>query len=436
MKKILFTFFIFTINSIFIFGQSSNIIVDKKNLKEIGEKLYEKDGKLFNGLVGQLLNDSDSLYLAVRNGMILKKTIKKIGRNDGYIEYFQENGVISRSRYFVNNEFEGIAKFYDEKGKVERIGNYHEGKRHGSDVWYFENGKIKDKYNWINDKLEGRWESYREDGSISSITNYRDGKLDGPTLNFLGKGVISSITMYKNGEKNGVEEFYMNGKVSLARSYSSDKQISVNDNPTKSIYENTLKSFIEESNQPVFAEQSKSQITNQSQEELDKDFQEFLKESSKIEIQSSGVKVSPDNFSKGIPFASTINTASDKRYYTDSELKEANKPENIIGKPIKIGKLLVAQNEFPNKSDWKNAIVMCSKLGPGWRLPTKDELYVLYQNKNILRNFSKYGYWSSTEGSMNGNNGVAYFQDFTLGSTKPILENKLSTWGVRAVKSL
>ncbi len=191
-------------------------------------------------------------------------------------------------------------------------------------------------------------------------------------------------------------------------------------------------------NIPFLAETSteRGSITSSSNEQADADFEAFMRQATELEIQSSGVKVSPDNFSKGIPFASTINTASDKRYYTDSELKEVNKPENIIGKPIKIGKLLVAQNEFPKKSDWKNAIVMCSKLGPGWRLPTKDELYVLYQNKNILRNFSKYGYWSSTEGSMNGNNGVAYFQDFSLGSKKPSLENKLSTWGVRAVKSL
>jgi hypothetical protein len=190
-------------------------------------------------------------------------------------------------------------------------------------------------------------------------------------------------------------------------------------------------------NFPLLTQTSTETASKSSSEKpTDADFEEFLKESNKIIIQSSGVKVSADNFSKGIPFASTINTASDKRHYTDSELKEANKPENIIGKPIKIGKLLVAQNEFPKKSDWNNAKAMCLKLGPGWRLPTKDEIYILYQNKNILRNFSKYGYWSSTEGSMNGNNGVAYFQDFSLGSKKPSLENKLSTWGVRAVKSL
>lgn len=185
----------------------------------------------------------------------------------------------------------------------------------------------------------------------------------------------------------------------------------------------------------ITQDSTETAITSSSQEPTDAELEEFMA-GPKVIAYDSGVKVSPDNFSKGIPFASTINTASDKRYYTDSELKEANKPKNIIGKPIKIGKLLVAQNEFPRKTGWKNAIVMCSKLGPGWRLPTKDELYILYQNKNILRNFSKYGYWSSTEGIINGNNGVAFFQDFTLASTKPSLENKLSTWGVRAVKSL
>ena len=167
------------------------------------------------------------------------------------------------------------------------------------------------------------------------------------------------------------------------------------------------------------------------QEEIDEE-----SDFSVLDIEESDIQTGEIKWSKGIPFATTINTASDNRYYSDLELNELNKPVNIIGEPIQIGNLLVAQNEFPIKSDWNSAKSACIGLGNGWRLPTKDELYILYQNKNIIRNFSKYGYWSSTEGIMNGNNGVAYYQDFTLGSTKPILENKLSTWGVRAVKSL
>jgi hypothetical protein len=161
----------------------------------------------------------------------------------------------------------------------------------------------------------------------------------------------------------------------------------------------------------------------------------FFELDSKQEIN---VSVSDDEFgeikwSKGIPFATTINTASDQRFYSDSELKELTKAVNIIGKPIQIGNLLVAQNEFPIKSGWNSAKSACIGLGNGWRLPTKDELYILYQNKNVLRNFSKYGYWSSTEGSVAE---VAYYQDFTNGLTKPSISNKLSSWGVRAVKSL
>jgi len=173
----------------------------------------------------------------------------------------------------------------------------------------------------------------------------------------------------------------------------------------------------------------------QSKNELDENIEEES-DFSVLDIEESDIQTGEIKWSKGIPFATTINTASDNRYYSGLELKELNKPVNIIGKPIQIGNLLVAQNEFPIKSDWNSAKSACIGLGNGWRLPTKDELYILYQNKNIIRNFSKYGYWSSTEGIMNGNNGVAYYQDFTLGSTKPILENKLSTWGVRAVKSL
>lgn len=167
-------------------------------------------------------------------------------------------------------------------------------------------------------------------------------------------------------------------------------------------------------------------------EELDLKYFE-LSSGETVTVKESDDEFSEIKWSKGIPFATTINTASDKRYYSDLELKELNKPVNIIGKPIQIGKLLVAQNEFPIKSGWNSAKSACIGLGNGWRLPTKDELYILYQNKNVLRNFSKYGYWSSTEGSVAE---VAYYQDFTNGLTKPSISNKLSTWGVRAVKSL
>jgi hypothetical protein len=73
---------------------------------------------------------------------------------------------------------------------------------------------------------------------------------------------------------------------------------------------------------------------------------------------------------------------------------------HIIGEPVKIENLEIAQYDFPDQMKWDEATAACSKLGPGWRLPTKDELNILYQNKRKIGNFNireLYGYWSSTE---------------------------------------
>ena len=62
----------------------------------------------------------------------------------------------------------------------------------------------------------------------------------------------------------------------------------------------------------------------------------------------------------------------------------AQDAKEIIGKPIKIGNLLVAQHDFPKTMNWNDAKKACAKLGAGWRLPTKDELNLLYQRKGLI----------------------------------------------------
>ena len=47
--------------------------------------------------------------------------------------------------------------------------------------------------------------------------------------------------------------------------------------------------------------------------------------------------------------------------------------------------------------NWHEAKIACKNLGPGWRLPTKDELNMLYKNKEEIGGFANGNYWSSTE---------------------------------------
>ena len=68
--------------------------------------------------------------------------------------------------------------------------------------------------------------------------------------------------------------------------------------------------------------------------------------------------------------------------------------KKIIGKPIKIGNLEIAQYDFPEKMNWHDAKKACETLGDGWRLPTKDELNSSYFSQ--IGNIYFKWYWSST----------------------------------------
>ncbi len=52
-----------------------------------------------------------------------------------------------------------------------------------------------------------------------------------------------------------------------------------------------------------------------------------------------------------------------------------------------------------NYYTWYEAMTYARNAGSGWRLPTKEELDLLYQNQRIVQGFEEDGYWSSTETS-------------------------------------
>jgi len=84
---------------------------------------------------------------------------------------------------------------------------------------------------------------------------------------------------------------------------------------------------------------------------------------------------------------------------------------SVIGKPIRLQKFEIAQYDFPNIMNWKDAKAECAKLGKGWRLPTKDELNIMYENKDKIGGFAYSYYWSSTV----FNNNFAWLQSFING---------------------
>ena len=72
---------------------------------------------------------------------------------------------------------------------------------------------------------------------------------------------------------------------------------------------------------------------------------------------------------------------------TSSEEYILSSDDIIIGEPIRIGRIEVAEYDFP-KLNWDDAVHACANLGSGWRLPTKDELYLMSNNKDYIGGFS------------------------------------------------
>jgi hypothetical protein len=107
----------------------------------------------------------------------------------------------------------------------------------------------------------------------------------------------------------------------------------------------------------------------------------------------------------------------------------AQDAKEIIGKPVKVGNLLVAEKDFLLKFNWEEAKKVCADLGEGWRLPTKTELNILYKSRDKIRGFSESNYWSSDEYTKN-----AWLVDFSSD-----IQGYYGKWvncNIRAVKSL
>ena len=79
---------------------------------------------------------------------------------------------------------------------------------------------------------------------------------------------------------------------------------------------------------------------------------------------------------------------------------------------------------------WDDAKKACVDLGDGWRLPTRLELLLMYNNQDELGGFADNFYWSSTEfGNFN-----AWKQDFNDGNQNS--GNKGNTSYVRAIRDI
>jgi len=98
---------------------------------------------------------------------------------------------------------------------------------------------------------------------------------------------------------------------------------------------------------------------------------------------------------------------------------------------VRIASLEVMDWDLGNKMEWEPAQKACAALGIGWRLPTINELNLLYNYKDEIGGFNLNNYWSS---SLLEHENDAWSQSFLEGVQSEA--NIINEFYVRPVRSI
>ncbi|MBO6289332.1 MAG: hypothetical protein J6N45_03295 [Alphaproteobacteria bacterium] len=139
------------------------------------EKVFDKDGKAFNGAV--ILAD-------------------EAGRQITYI--------------YHNGQKDGIAVSRFANGKTEFETTYVKGAKNGDEMLFSADGTIQYKKTYKDDKLDGEYITFYANGKPAQKQTYSNNILNGESVLFEENGNIKHIVHYKNGQKDGVERIVEN----------------------------------------------------------------------------------------------------------------------------------------------------------------------------------------------------------------------------------
>jgi hypothetical protein len=132
-------------------------------------------------------------------------------------------------------------------------------------------------------------------------------------------------------------------------------------------------------------------------------------------------------------------TSINYRSIEDIQIEIADKPFQFSNYKsetiINIGNLEVL-TEISNMG-WTDAKKACVELGDRWRLPTKDEIKIIYENRDKISRkleIHPYYYWTSEEGQYEGMDGYAWNLNFVDNDMRVSLQG--GERGVLAVREI
>jgi antitoxin component YwqK of YwqJK toxin-antitoxin module len=150
-----------------------------------------------------------------KNDTLASEMFYRNGRHEGVFRTFSEKGVLQSEVKFRPGYTEtGDAKLFYEDGTVKAKGKYMNRLKDSTWTYYDQQGKLSSTEYFIKGKQEGIARVYYPDGKIASETIYKNDKKNGPYKEFYPDGTPKVISTNKNGEYEGIAvTMYQNGKV-------------------------------------------------------------------------------------------------------------------------------------------------------------------------------------------------------------------------------
>jgi len=238
--------------------------------------------------------------------------------------------------------------------------------------------KVLSKKSYVDGVLDGLSYKYHKDGWLHWKKNYASGKLDGEVIHYFSDASKRSKENYSAGKQDGTQKFfYSNGVLKEVYFCNSDGK------------KHGLHKYFYKKDSKKFKETYSNGVLDGKQEYFDR----------------NGQLIEDAQWSAGVHQSGNV----------------------LMGVE---GRFLVWQKDL-GVMEWDDATTACEALGDGWRLPTKDEMDVLYLNKNSIDGFASDIYWSSTE----NNAGLSWYFSFRDEFPPSGYGYKHNTCYVRAVRS-
>ena len=209
--------------------------------------------------------------------------------------------------------------------------------------------KVLSKKSYVDGVLDGLSYKYHKDGWLHWKKNYASGKLDGEVIHYFSDASKRSKENYSAGKQDGTQKFfYSNGVLKEVYFCNSDGK------------KHGLHKYFYKKDSKKFIETYSNGVLDGKQEYFDRNEQLIEEAQWSAGVYQSGCNCKP----------------------TEG---------------------LLVWREDLGEMNWDDAMAACEALGDGWHLPTKDELNLLYLNKDAIGGFETTSqptintsiYWSS-----------------------------------------